>query len=243
MFDHHLITERYFFPRPDYPEPLTTVSVDGATLGCYVKAPHAAAPILVHFHGNGEVVADYVPDWVDAFVDRGINVFLAEFRGYGASTGVPALATMLDDVTPIFEAAAKVSDRVIVYGRSVGSIYAIELAKRHPEIAGLVLESSIADPLERIIMRVSPEELGASHDEVLAEIARVLDHKAKIEAFGGPVLVFHARYDLLNVSHGERLARWAGENGEFVCFERGDHNTVMAFNHAEIVSRVVAFAV
>ena len=242
ILDHRLISQRYFFPRRDCPDAVTNVAVDGAVLGCYVKAPHPDGPVLLHFHGNGEVVADYIPDWVNAFVDRGINVFLAEYRGYGASTGSPTMVTMLDDATPIFEAAAQISDQVFVYGRSVGSIYAIELVRRHPRVAGLILESSIADPLERILLRVSPAELGATADEVVAEAARTLNHKKKMESYPGPVLVFHARHDhLIDVTHGERLAAWADQRAEFVCFDRGDHNSILAFNGLEIVERVVGF--
>ena len=242
ILDHPVISERYFFPRSDFLDCPTNVAVDGAVLGCYVRAPHQNGPLLVHFHGNGEVVGDYLPDWADAFVERGINVFLAEYRGYGSSTGDPTLVRMLDDVTPIYEAAKTVSSPVFVYGRSVGSIYALELAKRHPQVAGLILESGIADPLERILLRVTPSEIGSTDDKVAAEAARHLDHKGKLSELRSPVLVFHARYDhLVDVSHGARLASWAGEDAEFVCFDRGDHNSILACNGLDIVSKTAEF--
>src|SRR5690606_22444148 len=48
LFDHPLITERYFFPRPDRPARITPIEVEGATLACAIHAPHPGeAPWLV----------------------------------------------------------------------------------------------------------------------------------------------------------------------------------------------------
>ncbi len=46
---------------------------------------------------------------------------------------------MLDDVVPIMTVVGVSSKRVEAFGRSVGSIYAIELAHRFPGIAWLIL--------------------------------------------------------------------------------------------------------
>ena len=54
--------------------------------------------------------------------------FLAEYRGYGGSTGEPSLVAMLDDVDAIFSALGRPAGELVVYGRSIGSIYAIEFA-------------------------------------------------------------------------------------------------------------------
>jgi dipeptidyl aminopeptidase/acylaminoacyl peptidase len=87
LLDHHLISERYFFPRPDQAADACEVACDGAVLRCFERSPHPGAPTLVYFHGNGEVVADYVPEFADLLLALGVNVFLAEYRGYGGSSG------------------------------------------------------------------------------------------------------------------------------------------------------------
>ena len=58
---------------------------------------------MIHFHGNGETIDDYVPWFPELLEQRGLNTFLAEYRGYGASTGVPLYGRMLDDTEAIFE--------------------------------------------------------------------------------------------------------------------------------------------
>lgn len=242
LFDHPLISSRYFFPRKDAPTNVFHVNVGDAVLGCSRHVTHPDAPWLVHFHGNGEVVADYEGDIAPMFQALGLNVFLAEYRGYGASTGTPAMVKMLDDVPKTLEAVGAPLDQMIIYGRSVGSLYAIEAAYRAPSIRALVIESGIASPLERILFRVRPDELGVTN-EALAEAARErLDHAKKLAHYPGKTLVLHARHDsMVERDHAERNARWA-PNAELVLYERGDHNDILSINLADIVERVAKLA-
>jgi len=233
--DHPLIAERYFFPRREAPaEPFMVASGD-TQLACWRRVIDADAPTLLHFHGNGEVVADYVPEMADAFAGLGVNPFFAEYRGYGGSTGEPGILTMLADVDAIFDAVG--GGKIVVYGRSVGSIYAIEMVHRHPEVAALVIESGIADPLERILLRVQPGEIGSTLSEMEESASEHLNHGAKLEGYGNPVLVLHAEHDhLVPLDNANRLAAWA--NADLRIFPRGDHNTILAHNQSAILTAV-----
>jgi pimeloyl-ACP methyl ester carboxylesterase len=238
VLDHPLITERYFFPRRIAVANPTWVDMEEGRLACH--ATRRGHPLtVVHFHGNGEVNADYVPAFVQLLDELGADCFLAEYRGYGASEGVPQLGKMLDDVEAIFEAVGRPPEELIVFGRSVGSIYAIEFVRRYPEAAGLVLESAIADPLERILMRVTPAELGTTLSAVEAECRERLDHRAKLQARHKPTLIMHTKNDsLVNVSHATRLASYQAENVRLVLFPHGDHNTAFAVNRDQYVEEL-----
>ena len=241
VLDHPILTARYFFPRPDAPAAITWVDVLGARLACASHRPHGG-PLLLHFHGNGETVADYVAALAEAYAARGVDTFFAEYRGYGASTGIPRLGAMLADVEAILEALAVPHERVIAYGRSIGSIYAIEAARRQPRLGGLVIESGIADPLERILVRARPEELGVSEAALRAAVEAELDHEATLRAFEGPVLVLHAQHDrAVDPSHAERNAAWARRSTLRV-FETGDHSSILALHMDVIVDEVARFA-
>lgn len=240
LLDHQIIGERYFFPRPDRVENAEVISSGDVELRCFRQSAGAGAPLLLHFHGNGEVVADWAPELPPPLAGAGISSFLAEYRGYGGSSGVPALGSMLDDALDVADAAGP-AERTVVYGRSVGSIYALEVASARP-VAGLIIESGIAEVGERLRVRLEASELGATDGELAAEIAEHLDHKAKLEAFDGPVLIFHAANDhLVDVEHARDLAEWAGDRAELRIFERGDHNSIWAVNRDEILERVIAF--
>jgi pimeloyl-ACP methyl ester carboxylesterase len=238
VLDHPLITQRYFFPRPHAVANPTWVDVEEGRLACF--AARCGHPLtVVQFHGNGEVVADYVPDFVELLDGLGADCFLAEYRGYGASEGVPQLGKMLGDAEAIFKAVGRRPEELIVYGRSVGSIYAIEFAHRYPAVAGLVLDSGIAEPLERILLRAAPEELGISLGVLQAECRARLDHQAKLRPRRKPTLILHTKHDsLVDASHATRLASYPAENCRLVLFPRGDHNTSFAVNRERYVEEL-----
>src|SRR5512138_588972 len=249
LLDHPLVAARYFFPRRAFiPEP-RWVDAGDARLACALRRTDAPDPLtVVHFHGNGEVVADWLEDGLaDAITGRlGCDLLLAEYRGYGLSTGAPRLGRMLDDVEAIVRAAGVPPERIVLFGRSVGSIFAIEAAARFPSAAGLVLESGIADVLERLLLRVEPEEVGATAAAFEAAVAARLDHRAKLAAYPGPVLVMHALHDdLVPAAHARRLAEWAAGPVILKLFEHGDHNSLLAANacaYLAAVAELVALA-
>jgi pimeloyl-ACP methyl ester carboxylesterase len=246
LLDHPVLAQRYFFPRPDrFADPFP-VEVEGARLACAFRRVAPDAPTVVHFHGNGEVVGDWLellPGWLGAL---GWSALLSEYRGYGLSSGEPRLGEMLDDVERVVAASAVPPERIVFFGRSVGSLFALHAVERFPRAAGLVLESGIADVLERLLLRVEPWELGAPAAALEAAVRERLDQRAKIAAYRGPVLLLHARHDgLVDVAHAERLAAAAGGPVTLRILPRGDHNSILAENEeayraalAEFLARV-----
>jgi pimeloyl-ACP methyl ester carboxylesterase len=241
LLDHPLIGERYFFPRVARPRSRLDVDTGDAVLACGLHRGSPNGQTVVHFHGNGEVVADWQDGFPEVIGRMGWDLLLAEYRGYGGSTGEPQLGRMLDDVAAVL-AAAGPPESLVVFGRSVGSLFALEAVARCPTIAGLVLESAIADPLERLLLRVSPRELGVDAASFEAAVAARLDHRAKIAGYRGPVLLMHTRHDgLVDVSHAERLAAWAGGPATLQIFEIGDHNSILFENQEAYFELVEAF--
>lgn len=242
FLDHPILSSRYFYPWPNrFDEPFI-VEGDGFRLGCHYSHLHDDAPTIIHFHGNGESVADYLGEFEERITGLGANLLLAEYRGYGMSSGVPALAAMLDDVELIVEASGIPPERIVFFGRSLGSLYALHGVSRYPQAAGLIIESGLADPLERILVRIEPHDVGATLEELQASVGRCFNQHEKITAFRGRVLVMHTRNDdLVSVSHAERLYSWANEPKELLVFERGDHNTIQAANQEAYFAAVGTF--
>ncbi len=229
--DHPALSERYFYPWPKrFEDPFYVEGKEGR-LGCWYERGFPDGLTVIHFHGNGETVGDYLGDFSGRMNALGVNLLLAEYRGYGMSEGMPALAAMLEDIPPIVTASGVAPGQIIFFGRSLGSLFAVHAASLYPQAAGLVLESAIADPLERILARVEPWQVGASADQLRAEVDRVLNQRGKLAAFCGRTLVMHTRNDdLINVSHAERLYSWASQPKELVIFDRGGHNNIMEIN-------------
>jgi pimeloyl-ACP methyl ester carboxylesterase len=239
LLDNKILSSRYFYPWTNHFENPFFITGDGYRLGCRYMKVSNTAPTIIHFHGNGECVQDYLGDFEQRIAGLGANLLLAEYRGYGMSSGEPALAAMLEDVRLIVEACAIPPKEIIFFGRSLGSLYALHGSSLYPQSAGLIIESGLADPLERILVRIEPRNVGATMDELKDEVDRCFNQKAKISSYAGRVLIMHTRNDdMVSVTHAERLYVWANEPKELVLFERGDHNTILPANEEEYFTKV-----
>ena len=90
------LLEIIFHPRAAEPSPLSPSATDlcidlsakGVTLSCRFHHVDKDAPVILHFHGNGEIVSDY--DAIGGeFITVGLNICFATYRGYGNSGGSP----------------------------------------------------------------------------------------------------------------------------------------------------------
>jgi len=142
---------------------------------------------------------------------------------------------MLSDGEAALAAAGIPPEKAIVFGRSIGSLYAIELAHRQPKIAGLIIEGGIADPAERFLTYADLAAAGLDEADVRAKVKRHFNHKQKLSGYAGPLLIMHTENDgLIDISHAERIYKWTGGSQKrLLRFRLGNHNTIMAFNRDE----------
>ena len=243
LLDHPIIAARYFYPRSvDMSEPYWVEAADGSRLACYYRGADPQAKTVIYFHGNGEVVSDYLPDFPEWFAHAGYNCLMAEYRGYGMSTGRPALAGMLDDVERVIDSLGIPDRQVVLFGRSIGSLYALHGVFRRPQLAGLILESGISDISERFFMRVQPDELSVSREVLVSELKAHFDFARKLGGYQGKTLILHTQHDeLVPVHHAERLYEAAPEPKQIEIFARGGHNDILIWNRDVYMRLVEAF--
>ena len=235
ILDHPAINGCYLFPQRRCVADPFLVPMPGAELACYRKISDRANLTAVYFHGNGEAVADYLPWMADEFANIGLNSLFIEYRQYGGSTGKAQLAAMLGDGEAAIAAAGIPPEKVIAFGRSLGSLYAIELAHQQPSIAGLVLESGIVDPAERFLVYADLSAAGITEADVVDEAKRRFNHKQKLAGYMNPLLVMHTENDgLVDISHAERNYKWAASpQKRLLRFPMGDHNSILERNREE----------
>jgi len=145
---------------------------------------------------------------------------------------------MLEDVQKIFEALNLQEENLIIFGRSIGSIFAIHFAYKYPNISGLILESALAEPMNFLLQRRPQlveylEEKGILQD-LLRESQKYLNNKEKLQVYKGPLLIFHTKSDsLVSVRHSEQIYEWAvtpESEKKLIIFENGNHNTIFYMN-------------
>ena len=113
---------------------------DGRIHGLYLSTPQARGAVL-YFHGNGGNLAEWA-GVAAPFHQRGLDVFIIDYRGYGKSQGPRSQAAMLADALSAYDWLAQrwPAEDIRLYGRSLGSGFAAYVAAQRPARA-LLLET------------------------------------------------------------------------------------------------------
>lgn len=203
---------------------------EGIKINCGFWVSGNEYPSILYFHGNGETVSSH--DWIAPFYNqRGINLFVADYRGYGSSNGKPTISNMIGDAHTIFKGFKEIIRKkgfrksLFVMGRSLGSMPAIELAFNYQdEIRGLIIESGAANNFRRLWDYIGVIEKEA----ILGEESSFLN-KVKIRQIHKPTLIIHGEYDqIISVKEGEELYQSSGARDKRILIIPGaDHNDVM----------------
>jgi len=146
------LQERIAFqpPRGPFPDPGSTIRVDytardGQHLFAYIIGhPDKSTPLVIAFHGNADLSVRMI-DWAREVLERtGVPVMLAEYRGYMGIEGRPTYEGVGMDAEAAYTYAHEqigVPDTSIaLFGHSLGTAVAAELAVKHPPRV-LILES------------------------------------------------------------------------------------------------------
>lgn len=248
VLDHPEIVGLLFHPRPEWSgapslegsEKLTIPVDKGIYIGATLHFAAKSAPIILYFHGNGEIVSDY-DELGPLYTRMGINFFPVDYRGYGRSNGTPSVSAMLQDSHKIFIWVQKwlreegYTGPIIIMGRSLGSASVLELISHYEnEVDGLIIESGFANiiPLLRLV-GIDIERLGISDKDDLQHIEKVRDVKK-------PVLIIHAEYDhIIPFSDGQALYRACNSpEKRFLKIPGANHNTIFAVGMDEYLREV-----
>ena len=194
--------------------------------GWWIPASKLSAPVLLYFHGNASNNGD-VTDIAAIFHQIGLSVFLIDYRGYGKSSPTfPNETKVYQDATAAWNYLTTVRQiepaKIFVYGHSLGGAIAIELASKHPEIAGLITEGTFT----------SIQEI-ASQDKFLRIfpldwiLTQYFDSISKIKSLQVPVLIMHGTADeVIPVTMADELFAMAPEPKELLIIPQAMHNNV-----------------
>jgi fermentation-respiration switch protein FrsA (DUF1100 family) len=213
LLDNPLISATLFYPRravpggnqrPGVSDGVIHVSSD-VELGYRLFAADPALPVVLLFHGNGEIAPDY-DDIAPLYHRAGASLHVVDFRGYGWSSGKPSAPTLLADVDAVCKALpgllenAGLTGDLFVMGRSLGSAPAIHLVHKYTDMfAGLILESGFAHIVALMARLGLPTERLAGLPDPVGNVRKL----AEVDL---PLLVIHGERDtILPVANGQAL--------------------------------------
>jgi fermentation-respiration switch protein FrsA (DUF1100 family) len=225
-----------FRPRPssykDTPEFLKLTAADGKKITALYLSNPSAKYTLLFSHGNSEDLGD-IREWCEDLHSAGFNVFAYDYEGYGTSEGKPNETRTYQDVSAAYSYVVGVlktpPDRVIIFGRSVGSGPSVHIAAREP-VAGLIVQSGFTSAF-RVFTWVA-----------IVPFDRFPNYK-DIRNIHCPVLIIHGTVDgVIGFQHGKELYELANQPKSHLWVDGANHNDVEEVAGDNYIKTIQAFA-
>eukprot|EP00929_Paragymnodinium_shiwhaense_P002535 TRINITY_DN102815_c0_g1_i1.p1 TRINITY_DN102815_c0_g1~~TRINITY_DN102815_c0_g1_i1.p1 ORF type:complete len:272 (-),score=47.96 TRINITY_DN102815_c0_g1_i1:146-961(-) len=174
--------------------------------------------VILYSHGNAEDLGQRLP-YLDMMAQIcASDVFAYEYCGYGFSEGEPSEENCIACIDAAYEYVLQFfsPNRVVAFGRSIGTGPTIDLAMRHPRLRGVVLQSPM-ESCGRAVLGNTSAWLGYRID--------LFKNYEKIDKVACPVLIMHGTEDeVVPVEHGEALHEACQQAVEPLWLEGYGHN-------------------
>lgn len=183
---------------------------------------------VIYFHGNAGAL-DGWGIYAEDFRQRGYDVWMPDYRGYGKSKGRISQRSFYRDALFIYEQVLKhfPEEKIILYGRSLGSGVACQLAtKTRPQ--QLILETPYSSIVDM-----------AKHTVPYFPVQWILRYPFRsdlnIKKINCPVHFFHGTADaLIPYEQAQRLAKISGVPDVLTTIEGGTHNNLPDFEEYQM---------
>lgn len=174
--------------------------------------------VVLYFHGNRKNISRYAAA-APAFTKQGYELWMIDYPGYGKSTG-EFTEQKLYDWALVFYKLARARfrpDSIILYGRSMGSGIATQLAAIR-DCKYLLLETPYYS-FPSVVGTYAP----------IYPVERMIRFKIPtwqyLQQVTAPVVIFHGTDDgVIRYSNAKRLLPYLKKGDQFITIENGSHN-------------------
>jgi fermentation-respiration switch protein FrsA (DUF1100 family) len=217
----------------DFDETFITTA-DGFKLQIWYRAANAGFPTIAYFHGNAHNISGRAGIYA-ALASKGFGVAALSYRGYGKSEGSPSEQGLYADAHAVMSFLKEKNitpDRAALYGESLGTGVAVQMATEYP-VSMLILQApyiSVEDRASELYSFV-PVKL------MIKDKFRSID---KIKNVKAPLVIFHGERDnVIPVKHGRTIFEAASEPKQAFFLPNTNHND---FDSGLISAHVLDFA-
>ena len=198
---------------------------------CFIKEKNL--PIILLFHGNGEIALDY-KYFAQEYFNIDVNLAVMDFRGYGFSTGDPIYSCLISDAFPVFQQFISWMDdndmhgSLFLKGRSLGSVCASEIGAHNPKKPkGIIFESGFASAYN-IMTRL----FRIKSNSISRNSLKNISNDTKMKKIQKPTLIIHGTADWI-IPHEEAKLIYEAipQNIEknLVLIDGAGHNDIFSF--------------
>ncbi len=218
------LSKDFKFKLGDSGEEVWMKTADGQSINALFYRGHRPEVIL-YFHGN----AGDLSGWqfvAEDFTDQGFNILIIDYRGYGKSSGKISEHGFYEDANAAYHYLLNetkfTGDKIIVYGRSIGTGVAVELASKK-KIKALILESPYSS-----FSKLANEKIPFFFPGLY--VRAKFNNLTKINSIKAPIVFIHGSNDtLIPQTHTEFLYQTRKEKKYKIIIEGGGHNDLNSF--------------
>lgn len=188
--------------------------------------PGTRDEVILYFHGN----AGDLSGWqfvAGDFIQYDYNILIIDYRGYGKSSGTISEKGFYRDAEAAYrfliDKKGFLPQHIIIYGRSIGSGAAVEVASRN-DCRGLVLESPYTS-----LKKLANQKLPFLFPSLYLKFE--FNSFSKINNIRAPIIFIHGDRDtIIPVSHTQQLFEKFQGKKKKVEVKNGAHNDLNSFD-------------
>lgn len=225
LFQHRLI----YFPNSHRPqtsvanaEGLQEIELhtkDKLRLLSWYKPAKGTRATVLYLHGNAGNIEQRLPI-ARALLTQGYGVLMLEYRGFGGNPGSPSEAGLYQDAQAAFDflqQAQVPSHKVVLYGESLGSGVAVEMATQQ-RVCAVILQSPYTS---------LPEVARWHYPWIWIKPSDRYNSIDKITAIQAPLLITHGKKDrVVPYMQGLRLYQHANAPKKILSYSNLDHHNL-----------------
>jgi len=198
--------------------------------------------LVIFFHSNATDIGQMMSDYLEISRNVCVDVLGVEYSGYGAASGHPSPAIVMQAADAAYNYAIKSGmppSRILLYGQSLGSGPALQLAKRQP-VAGVILHSPFLSGIQ--VLDRSPE--CCCKPSCVFACWDFFRNDYAVRSVGCPVFIMHGQDDVfVPVWHGVRLRDRLTENSAWPAYfpEEACHDDLIDVDPETYYAKLRAF--
>ena len=199
--------------------------------GLYTPAQNGK-PTIVYFQGNAGDIGNRLYK-AKSFLERGYGFLFVGYRGYSGNPGQPSEQNFYEDARSAIKKLGEHGvgfNNIILYGESIGTGVATQMATELPQAKALILEApftSTTDIAKRFYWYLPVDWL----------LKDKFENDRKIASIKMPVLILHGTKDYtVPDRYGKKLFSYVtAPVKQFVSLEGAGHTDVYDFGAAEAI--------